>query len=500
MNLEFNQMSLCEAGRGELRMRKIVACVIIILAITSSGCRPAASPVDRPATSTATLWSEAQESTAIPAPKPTDSPSETVEAVGFPHIGIVLGEKAKEADANIMAQCAEVSEYRGIDQAVIEPQILTISQDGKTTSETINICKLGDQGFFVLSRESVDGKGERMINEPIKIRVKEDGKTMESFYINSKGKEVPLISYEATYNVTKFTNLAGLVTPFDDIDFQKETAGLLGVLSEVLKSGTVPIYAETAKSIELPEIQVESMSQLKDWSYAEFVDPKAAYQVLVTGLFANAEANRKYNLDEFGTERPSYEVIMNLLKNSVGGSENKNYWVPTVSKNGTALKIASGDYQSPMVIRFEEKPAILGDGFYLDTIYSGTTMGSMMTSGFKDSFSGLLQKNYEGGVIPVMTYGKPSFPKYYFGWVDINNRLMYVAGGASGVIDSASGFESSDRSRNLYNLDIFFTNFNVGLRYEGRKDERIICVASASEGGCNVGKDTFNKPIPEVYQ
>ncbi|MDD5369770.1 MAG: hypothetical protein PHQ40_11840 [Anaerolineaceae bacterium] len=133
----------------------------------------------------------------------------------------IISKEQAVASTKILYQCAQLPVYKSVTEAEVEPQIISISQNGKTANETINICKLGEYGIYILSRENANGQSQRMINKKIQIRVNKGEnniKTIEYFYKDSQGQEVSLINYDGMSNEIRITTLVGIEISSNEIN------------------------------------------------------------------------------------------------------------------------------------------------------------------------------------------------------------------------------------------------------------------------------------------
>jgi hypothetical protein len=184
-------------------------------------------------------------------------------------------------------------------------------------------------------------------------------------------------------------------------------------------------YQVPGGEIKLPEIVPESMNQIEELSFnMEFKDPKAAYRMLLETVVGDNLENQKFWQETLGTSNPTVDQLLAFARNNVGGPENKAYWLPFNTNNGTKFNFLSVMGTS-MDLR-KTRPEI--DGVYLDGIYSIFFYGRDLKDPAIDDFIRGLRTDNRQISMGLITNGVDGLPWQEFGLLFQNNRFIYVSG------------------------------------------------------------------------
>ena len=184
-------------------------------------------------------------------------------------------------------------------------------------------------------------------------------------------------------------------------------------------------YQVPGGEIKLPEIVPESMNQIEELSFnMEFKDPKAAYRMLLETVVGDNLENQKFWQETLGTSNPTVDQLLAFARNNVGGPENKAYWLPFNTDNGTKFNFLSvmGTQLDLRMI----KPKI--DGVYVDGIYSIFFYGKDLNDFVVYNFINKIKRdNLEifMGPIHVVSSG---ITYEEFGLLFFDNRFIYLSG------------------------------------------------------------------------
>jgi len=186
-------------------------------------------------------------------------------------------------------------------------------------------------------------------------------------------------------------------------------------------------YLAPSEEIVLPEIVPESMNQIEELSFnMEFKDPKAAYRMLLETVIGDNLRNQQFWQETLGTSAPTIDQLLAYARNNVGGPENKAYWLPFNTSNGTKFNFLSVlGYDTDLHMR---NPEI--DGVYIDGIYSMFFIGKdLRDPAISDFVEGLRSDNKQilQGLITNRVLDTVILDE--FGLLFVNNRFVFVAGG-----------------------------------------------------------------------
>lgn len=200
-------------------------------------------------------------------------------------------------------------------------------------------------------------------------------------------------------------------------------------------------YQVPGGEIKLPEIIPESMNQIEELSFnMEFKDPKAAYQMLLERVVGNNLENQQFWAETLGYSNPTVDQLLGFAKNNVGGPENKAYWLPFNTNNGTKFNFVSVmGYQSDLRMT---QPKI--DGTYIDGIYSMFFYPGDLKDLVRSNFVKKLKvdnKEISMGLISGILDGAVA---HEFGLLFMNNRFIFISGSEKEKVGLAE----------YYNLDL----------------------------------------------
>ncbi len=186
-------------------------------------------------------------------------------------------------------------------------------------------------------------------------------------------------------------------------------------------------YQVPGGEIKLPEIVPESMNQIEELRFnMEFKDPKAAYRMLLETVVGDNLRNEQFWQETLGVSTPTVDQLLAYARNNSGGPENKAYWLPFNTSNGTKfnfIRTLGHDLELRM-INFKT------DGVYIDGIYSmffiGKNLGDLV---FYNFLNGIKLDNLQNsmGIIRVGSDQGDIYEE--FGMLFMNDRFIYVSGG-----------------------------------------------------------------------
>ena len=177
--------------------------------------------------------------------------------------------------------------------------------------------------------------------------------------------------------------------------------------------------------IKLPEIIPESMNQIEELSFnMEFKDPKAAYRMLFETVVGNNLENQQFWQETLGISNPTVDQLLVFVKNNVGGPENKPYWLPFNTNNGTKFNFLS--VMGNILDLRMTQPKI--DGVYVDGIYAMFFYGKDLNDIAIINFvKGIKLDNLKNSV--ALIDNKSDGISYEeFGLLFVKNRLIYISG------------------------------------------------------------------------
>lgn len=185
-------------------------------------------------------------------------------------------------------------------------------------------------------------------------------------------------------------------------------------------------YQVPGGEIKLPAIVPESMNQIPDFTFnMEFKDPKAAYRMLLKTVVGSNLRNENFWLQTLGTATPSVDQLLAFARNSVGGLENKAYWLPFKTASGTSFNFLA--VRGNMSNLRSTKPQV--DGVYLDGMYSAFIYSEdLKDPGKADFIRKLKSDNKYTYLMGLTNVGADGVTGEEFGLLFINNRFIYISG------------------------------------------------------------------------
>jgi len=185
-------------------------------------------------------------------------------------------------------------------------------------------------------------------------------------------------------------------------------------------------YQVPGGEIKLPAIVLESMNQIPDFTFnMEFIDPDAAYRMLLKTVVEGNLHNENFWRQTLGTATPTVDQLLAFARNNVGGPEDKAYWLPFETAGGTRFNFLAvrgniSDLRST-------KPQ--ADGAYLDGMYSMFVYGEDLKDPAKaDLIRKLKSDNKNIYLMSLIGSINGSPIAEEFGLLLINNRFIYVSG------------------------------------------------------------------------
>jgi hypothetical protein len=184
-------------------------------------------------------------------------------------------------------------------------------------------------------------------------------------------------------------------------------------------------YQVPGGEIKLPEIVPESMNQIPDLSFnMEFKDPQAAYRMLLESVVGDNLRNENFWLETLGTSTPTVDQLLAFARNNVGGPENKPYWLPFTTGNGTKFKFLA--VRGTITDLRSTVPQV--DGVYLDGMYGVFTYGGDMEDPAKADFVKGLKSDNKIIAMGLIDKTADGVTGEEFGLLFLNNRFVYISG------------------------------------------------------------------------
>jgi len=184
-------------------------------------------------------------------------------------------------------------------------------------------------------------------------------------------------------------------------------------------------YQVPGGEIKLPEIVPESMNQIEELRFnMEFKDPKAAYRMLLERVVGSNLENQQFWQETLGISNPTVDQLLSYARNNVGGPENKAYWLPFNTNNGTKFNFLSwwGNRSDVRSL----SPGL--DGVYLDGIYSMFFYSGDLKDLVKADFiKGIVNDNKKVSM-GLRNLCLDGISGEEFGLLFFDNRFIYISG------------------------------------------------------------------------
>ena len=228
-----------------------------------------------------------------------------------------------------------------------------------------------------------------------------------------------VINFEGAQELVTRGKGKNLVYQFID-KYQKTSIKYIDAKTGEIEEGDCGV-----QEIELPEIVLESMKQVPELSFnMVFKDPKAAYRMLLETVVGDNLKNQQFWQETLGTSTPSVDQLLSFARNNIGGPENKPYWLPFNTDNGTKfnfLSIMGTNLDLRMV-----KPKI--DGVYVDGIYSIFFHGKDLNNPVVYNFINTIKRDNLKILIGPIHVVSGGITYEEFGLLFFDNRFIYLSG------------------------------------------------------------------------